>query len=289
MISVSASLPPELERHIFELTVLLHPVTGPKLILVAQRVYEWLLPFLYRQIDLIQETHVHTFLSAMASDRQSLLLGVHDMVFPNTPTTRQHRVALYTGLRFCRNLSGLALAAFASSEILDHQTLASINLRRFTASLYPYLRTGIDQGLLLSAFQHLTHLHCLMDTGDNTDALRRFIVQLPALTHLALTWFTEPGYAERLAGELPRLRVFILAVTAAEFRGISAESPVFDRATFPELRDQRIVVSVFRQWYEGSLSNASVTGEKNLWDLAEDFIEAKAAGSVPASELWARP
>ncbi|KAJ7840155.1 hypothetical protein B0H13DRAFT_2677051 [Mycena leptocephala] len=59
--SESSELPPELERHIFEICALSRPVMIPKLLLVARRVREWIEPLLYRTMIVVCETATPDF------------------------------------------------------------------------------------------------------------------------------------------------------------------------------------------------------------------------------------
>ncbi|KAF7311687.1 hypothetical protein MIND_00178500 [Mycena indigotica] len=291
----SQTFPPELEREIFDTAAILHQPTIPKLLRVAHRVYTWLVPVLYRQMNLQYDRQLQGFLG-VAQTCPALLQHVREIVLP-TGYPPETTAKVFDGLRFCHKLGGLAmLHSHLIREVVANGLALPPRLSTHLEDLFqqdtaehgapPQIQVGTHHLETLLAFRFVTHLDWFDDltaykSDDDEEHARQFIIQLPALTHLAVVPFSAENYVDDLAARLPRLHVLVIVWSLSGYLRRRSNDPVF-RIAF---RDSRVVCSVYDKWYEGMTNGYLPT----FWDLAEELVEGKANGTVSETEFWARP
>ncbi|KAJ6496078.1 hypothetical protein C8R45DRAFT_153526 [Mycena sanguinolenta] len=187
------SLPPELERVIFELVAWEEPSMIKTLILVAKRVCVWIEPELYR---------VLLFNSLESAER---LQKIIESKPPEFLQKHVHHLALSTigrsdvtrVLSICTNVQDLALWTGKTDTELLSELRNLTNLRHLSINLFDlfgghtkFQLPGPDE---LLPFAHITHL----DVFSSLPArLWPFFGMLPCLTHLSFSDTYVPGLVQ---------------------------------------------------------------------------------------------
>ncbi|KAF8171070.1 hypothetical protein K438DRAFT_2024164 [Mycena galopus ATCC 62051] len=180
----SPTLPPELEREIFELCALDLPVSIPKLMLIAKRVHEWVEPLLYHTIILGHDSPIHGFplftsevvSSAIRRKPPSFFHNaVRRLMVMNSDISDAEAI-----LALCATVEDLGLGYISEGCLL---LLESLPLRRLYTSTdwLPMPRT-------YPMFSSLTHLHVDVDDLDNIHSTYPAMAALPKLTHLSFVY-----------------------------------------------------------------------------------------------------
>ncbi|KAF7290206.1 hypothetical protein MIND_01334100 [Mycena indigotica] len=286
---------PLLSSPLMSTAAIFHVSTIPTLLLVAHRAYTWLVPILYRQMNLQYDRQLQGFLG-VAQTCPALLQHVREIVLP-TGYPPETTAKVFDGLRSCHKLGGLAmLHSHLIHEVVANGLALPPRLSTHLEGLFqqdtaehgapPQIQVGTHHLETLLAFRFVTHLDWFDDltaykSDDDEEHARQFIIQLPALTHLAVVPFSAENYVDNLAARLPRLRVLVIVWSLSGYLRRRSDDPVL-RIAF---RDSRVVCSVYDEWYEGMTSGYRST----FWDLAEELVRGKANSTVPENEFWARP
>ncbi|KAJ7615570.1 hypothetical protein FB45DRAFT_935992 [Roridomyces roridus] len=315
--SPSVSLPPELERLIFETTALRYPGRIPTLLLLAKRVHEWIEPLLYQVIPIIviderSETYRRMSGSRMlerlrAGDRPlqffssavrdveilnlELFLGGSENVWADDDLKRV--------LSACTNMrSLLVIGDLHSKPILS--SLADCRPTRV------FLISGLEEPIpdfKRPLFRNVTHLvigelsRVLRSPSDRPpeegyelerESQWSNILKLPALTHLAVIHPLVPSAGQRILAGAPNLRAFVIVLPD----NTHLPSPEQIRAlqeiqAFP-WDDDRVVVlpaaNDLTQGREGFSTKAWTPQVDELWAQVDEFIDDKRRGKIPACE-----
>ncbi|KAJ7055830.1 hypothetical protein C8F01DRAFT_447064 [Mycena amicta] len=271
-------LPPDLERKIFEITATLHPWTAPALLRVARRVFSWIEPLLYRNMDLEADFELHQFLRVASSKPALLTSGVRQVILPHTLLTRAAKKEIYAALRLCHNIERFAIGTqITSPDLLE--ILETLEVRRFAGTfraIFPVFNALNSTSYASIAFRFITHVEVFDDLtlAANAD-LREFVLSLPALTHLGMNYIQEPSMIDGFLSELPQLKIFAVLCDPQYDDEI-------DRQYFESvLHDPRIVMCKLKAWYD-----AILISEAHWWMGAEDFVERKLRGEIPANVFW---
>ncbi|KAJ7055779.1 hypothetical protein C8F01DRAFT_1157675 [Mycena amicta] len=285
-------LPLDLERDIFILAATIYPKTRPRLLLVARRVFEWIGPLRYKFFRIDENDWNHKIRSLKGSLEHTneafpiariLALGVrrlvvdggyHDDASADTLETWRTIISL------CTTTTHLAAVGPLVSPSLLPILQSMPNLRILGLYLH-HLFDGVSSiDLQHPALRNITHLD-IFDSLDDTDgdSMRKILsVQLPqlaALTHLSLLPPVSWSMVEELLRDCKQLRLLLLVsiLSSETGRAHAQQTPI---------RDGRLVMTKFRRWAEAA-------GDFDLppfWTQADEFVQNKRAGKVPATDFW---
>ncbi|KAK6984065.1 hypothetical protein R3P38DRAFT_3292939 [Favolaschia claudopus] len=264
------SLPPELEREIFETTAIRDPDCIPTLLLVCRRAKIWIQPLLYRVLSLSSpESEGGSTFSAFDSQSPSFLRNAV-----------RHISLFEVSIRSCEDLLKKCTGTIDLSldTELEFEFLISLNMTRLQrlAITAPSSASPINWSWASS----LTHLDVFQGSGfaglTSWDKWRG-IASLPSLTHLAVSPVLAELVLPRAIEELAHLRLLVVTnYPWGRDEGISfAEQKI-------TIRDVRIVVIVLATRYEEDWKKGAWGGD-DFWVRAERFVARKRAGEVEAS------
>ncbi|KAJ7748647.1 hypothetical protein B0H16DRAFT_1552751 [Mycena metata] len=248
----SPTLPPELEREIFEFCAHSWPMKIPDLMRVAHRVNQWFHALLYRTMALsIIRAKPPSFFSTAA---RHLFISAHLGL----------RKDVEIILAACGGLENLCVLYMHSTWI---PFIAAMALKHF----YGPCQTLLTRHLSDAVFLRLTHLE-MLDNIEATDTWILHIESLPALAHLAFIDLNDTALCIRLLETCKSLRVLVLHHRVAAGR---------DRTHPDEValeQDGRVVglatSNYIQDWYLGAR-----WGE-DYWHDAEVFVAKRRAGEI---------
>ncbi|KAJ7741788.1 hypothetical protein DFH07DRAFT_750830, partial [Mycena maculata] len=274
------TLPPELERTIFEVSALSRPTTIPNLMLVAQRVKIWVEPLLYHGILLSdQDPRVIGFpgftldivLRAIDEKPPGFLKYAVKHLFLDLyrGSGSGQRMAPYldTIFKACTGITSLVAWAGVNDNL---STLASLDsLHRLSIDMQEVFETNPQNCFAHPLFRNITHLEINGCPHDEFTG----IALIPHLTHFA---FSDVGLCAVLRPAFhscARLICIILVSEAAEARIDASMNSVQ-----PLLEDGRFVAisqgDFWEDWYRGAYM------ANDYWALADAFLAARRAGKV---------
>ncbi|KAJ6462931.1 hypothetical protein C8R45DRAFT_1220429 [Mycena sanguinolenta] len=264
--SASPSLPLELEREIFEICALSRPVSIPKLMLVAQRVKEWVEPLLYRTI-------------LLGVDIPGPPAFLHNAVRGLLTTSRDSARELEMILRLCTGVENLWIPNADETLML---LIESLPLKRLAAA-FEFMPPPTSQ-----MFARLTHLYLLVLLGEIVDSVRAFVVALPTLTHLSLPHLSFSfDVSENEEIVFPTIHRILESSPSMQVLVIFTDSMIsLENKVPPDVRrDVRFVVMLYRgfaaDWYAGILH------DKDFWRDAETFIAKRRTREIdPLKFSW---
>ncbi|TFK73050.1 hypothetical protein BDN72DRAFT_835377 [Pluteus cervinus] len=270
--------PPELEESIFSFALHADWQNSVKLILVAKRVYYWLLPQIY-EVVVFHSHRVENGRRPRCSSRNLVQYGKNAryIMFYNSqgPDRTGLHDTLTDCLSWCPNLIDVALWVKDElyEEVLVNQLLS---LRQMTHLSWDF--SAFQLGLAKfgykppRTFTNVTHLELI----GSYKVVNPYKVQeyFPSLTHIA---FTARGQTpiEALREVLNCFKDQIEVVIW--YLGDSDDHPmptVFPTSSWIRSDDPRIVVLDYGHdfvdtWYEGTRNGPS------LWKVAEDTVKAR--------------
>ncbi|KAJ7241585.1 hypothetical protein C8J57DRAFT_1368910 [Mycena rebaudengoi] len=268
------SIPLELEREIFEIAATHHPETMPTLLLVAQRVLQWIEPLLYRTLVVGGRTLVLGRITARRLDPANLL-----HLQPAKWKHVQHLLALDSHsdllpvLPLCVRFERLGLRSEDPSMLtaLEAMPLALQHLAFIKCSTLD----AIDPSRPL--YRTLTHLD--MFAGTEGRPLDFQFAQLPALAHLGM-------HGDRSAS-CPRLHVLVSKIWFwSSWNRMQAHQPIDVDLRFVMMFTQAGLHNSVQDWALGA------QGGKDFWARAELFIDKRRRGEIippppsPPSRFW---
>ncbi|KAF8193144.1 hypothetical protein K438DRAFT_1761854 [Mycena galopus ATCC 62051] len=179
------TLPRELEKIIFEIAALKHPLSMPSMVRVTQRVKIWIEPQLYKvlMIDIAPMRHTYTQCIVIRSLRTAQKLIASGS--RRAPMLREHTVALKI-LSLCRSTINLVIDnSHNGQEFLP--VFANIPLQRLAVGAWSLVMFHLT--FAHPAFAHITHLHvCGSDAHwIQNHYLWSSLAYPPRLTHLSFT------------------------------------------------------------------------------------------------------
>ncbi|KAJ7915063.1 hypothetical protein B0H13DRAFT_2001033 [Mycena leptocephala] len=272
-------LPPELERHIFELAALTDRKRIPSYLRVAHRVHLWIEPLLYDTVLLDHPTHPpntrrppdeRRLTPADTRDAAFLASHVHHLNLSGSIPHDQ----LHALLAACTGTGTLALWLPLPRPPNMLPLLLATPLKRLSADLAYLFGGALRVDLGHAAFAALTHLELLTAPFDDW-GLHAGLARAPALTHLA---FRDKFHPCVLRGAL------------AHCRGLRAVGVIWSaRRSAVDVRegevvDARLFMTICRDHVEEW--ETSVRGGWDIWARAEEFIAKKEAGEIKVSRLW---
>ncbi|KAJ6529829.1 hypothetical protein B0H19DRAFT_1274215 [Mycena capillaripes] len=264
------SLPPELEREIFETTAVMHPREIPTLLRVARRVLIWIEPLLYRVIRL---SKFNVDLMSLLKSKPAAFLqnAVRHLCFDSYGDAGQAKGIL----ELCTGVVDLALEMAPANPILL-PILATMSLRRLSTFLHDLFGDDINLGHPTFAF--LTHLDLLDDDDNHLALILPHIPSLPALTHLALDYKVPRNTVQTLLEKCPRLALLACLWHWHMVAGYHA-------AQTPHVYDVRFVIGRCRELYWADWEDCA-RGRTHLWSLGEDFVARKRSGDIEKTCYW---
>ncbi|KAJ7368668.1 hypothetical protein DFH08DRAFT_831941 [Mycena albidolilacea] len=173
--SFCPTFPPELEREIFEICALSQPILIPKLMLVVQRVKDWVEPLLYRTMamDYIPQDRgrpnysVDALLSAIRAKPPAFFpCAVRHLAFPfRVASSGETRSPAEIILGVCTGIENLSMLDIPEALI---PLVRSLPLKHLYAECGPLLSTLSTLPPTHTFFSRLTHLE--VDFGyDDSD------------------------------------------------------------------------------------------------------------------------
>ncbi|KAF7365694.1 hypothetical protein MVEN_00443100 [Mycena venus] len=284
-------LPLDLERDIFEMTAELYPGSIPNLLLVAQRVREWVERIKYKTIILSN--------SPSSSWTFSLFLKVvRSNIKPTSffrDSVRHLFVDLYPGpdrtelqeiLSVCGGILSFTVLDVAVAGPPIMPGLEARKLQRLALPRDPFSEVLNSPSAPHGMFACVTHLDIINPVHGVSDETIRTLLSnpasLPMLTHLALACMGETSaVAIALFARRDTLEVFI---------NMYATSALPAVAQLPSVDDVRFVcMGLDDEDYREDWINGT-KGEKDFWARADAFVAKKRRGEIkPVSRCWIEP
>ncbi|KAK7038501.1 hypothetical protein R3P38DRAFT_3262875 [Favolaschia claudopus] len=271
------SLPPELEREIFETASVRNPESIPALLLVCRRVNVWILPFLYRVFVMsarINQSALDPILHAFTSKPPEFLESAVRHIFLH----KFANIDKYRGL-LAKCTGAVNLSLDVDVELKSLLPLHMPRLQRLAITV-PSFRD--PDWSWTASFTSITHLDLFQGAdrgGTDTEKWQKWagLASLASLTHLALSPSIAEGILQRIMEEMPHILLLVVTCYAwGRDDGISfAENSL-------TVRDPRIVVIVIQAKYEEDW-RLGAWGRDDSWVRAEEFVARKRAGQVEAS------
>ncbi|KAJ7124126.1 hypothetical protein C8R43DRAFT_958810 [Mycena crocata] len=271
------TLPPELERRIFELATHLYPQEAPTLLRIARRVFHWIGPLLYNVVKLgpgrafpSLPTNLKSAYSLHNAVRHVMLADVH--AWRQTGTGTGPEIAARS-LRLFKGLEDFtALGAVRPINLLE--IFSGIQLRRLSMDLEGLFNfKAID--LTLPLFSTLTHLDVFDKDYPEDGRKWADLATLPNLTHLCFQDWVSGAMLRMILSTCARLHVFVNRWShrrAPAARSVAARPPVTD-PRFVML----FVGDYSAEWEIGA------RGGEDFWVRASRFLAQKRNGEVQAS------
>ncbi|KAJ7255579.1 hypothetical protein C8J57DRAFT_1655082 [Mycena rebaudengoi] len=257
------SIPPELEREIFEITATHHPETMPTLLLVAQRILQWIEPLLYRTLVVGRTTLVLGRIAARRLDPANLLhlQPAKWKHVQNLPAWDSHSDLLPI-LPLCGHVERLELygADPLMFTALEDMPLAVQHLSFINSSTLD----AIDPSRPL--FRTLIHLD--MFAGTERQPLNFKFAQFPALTHLSMHGDRRPPFFLALLASCPKPHVLVSNIWIwASWNRRQAHQPIDVGLRFVMMFTETSINHLVEEWTLGA------RGGKDFWAHAEHFID----------------
>ncbi|KAJ7659096.1 hypothetical protein DFH06DRAFT_1297288 [Mycena polygramma] len=281
--AIQPNLPPELERHIFELAALSRPVLIPSMMRVAWRVKQWTEPLLYRtlafgvKIDGLPIFRPEIF-TQIAGTKPHLLASVRNVMALWVPKTTKDII------RACPRIENLVLmsAHYRSSGHLPPPGFDKLSLKRLHCSLDALYDPSLLTTLAFAPLLHLTHLELFTDLYS--DSLPEDLTPwtmlgtLSSLTHLALNDHSH-------GNQLP-VCLHLLAICGCLSTLILLDPSHYEGYAELDLlcTDPRFVmmsrISWTNDWLQGILRGV------DYWARADLFIAKRLAGEIERSTFF---
>ncbi|KAF7296364.1 Zn(2)-C6 fungal-type domain-containing protein [Mycena chlorophos] len=281
---MSAKLPPELEREIFEWTAVLHPWTIPHLLLTARRVHIWTEPLAYHTIRVDRSKRFTSFVdNALKGWKPPEFFAKHVRyifvyVYVSIPSNLEDACR---AVSLCVNATRIA---GAGSLVGPHliPVIQPMRLERvalFLSHLLTYPDGAEKLPLELPCFQTVTHLDVFDTLPLENDEAKFYIeklVALPVLTHLSLNDVAPWEELKMLLAGCSCLKVLLIQWSGRD----EDEGKRQAAAAPPEFDDVRLVMTTFDIMEDAALDDS------HLWTSAEEFIEEKSNGRISARTFW---
>ncbi|KAJ7112708.1 hypothetical protein C8R44DRAFT_249942 [Mycena epipterygia] len=212
--STTVTLPPDLERCIFEIAGLLRPRAIPTLMRVAWRVRYWVEPLLYRTLlirhyyrqgDCFPCCSVETFMEIASTERVSFLRGA----VRNLMVCMQFADKTHVILSTCLSVENLSIVLFDNGSLLQPSPPALNNLplkHLYCQDLGEFVALTSFQPFRHPSYHQITHLELSEGLRENWTRL----VELPQLTHLSLHLIADLPFCRPILDMLQSLRVLVL-------------------------------------------------------------------------------
>lgn len=275
MSEITARLPVEIERPIFECAAWQDRQAAYDLQLVAHRVQSWIEPILYSVVTLLEaDTHTkRTGASSLNLFVRAFQLKTPEFFSCNVrhlclnPMTSFEEEQALTILRTCVNVENLSYGG----SIYTWETVISIlnspRLRRLSAELPKPAPTIQEFEKLAPLMSKITHLDVLSVWPHPS-----VLALVPNLTHLAL------DFGERHEDNIPLLealcnRETVRVVTFIVHTQSEVDSGIVEG--FSALEEVRFIPLLFEPDLVEADWMASATGGKDMWWRAEETLKRR--------------
>ncbi|KAJ7612629.1 hypothetical protein FB45DRAFT_939432, partial [Roridomyces roridus] len=277
-----ASLPPELEKSIFELTAYSEPKFVPTLKLVAWRVNEWVNKYLYRILMLRgRETYNYDGWEDYPCDDDALFTRLKSIPPSVLRDSVRHLYLEVMPIDMCRYLLSTCTAVEdlwinqSDSSLLD--LVAALPLRRLHCHLgCLFTQAQLDFGHPL--FSNLTHIEWFFGFPGNQEfnpSSWTGLASIPHLTHLS---FTEPVFlplVPSLLQDCKLLRVLVFILDSDWMDANEASAMLSSTTPGPHFRFVLMECAAFgKDWRSGAL------GRGDYWDRAEAFVAKRMSNEI---------
>ncbi|KAJ7144498.1 hypothetical protein C8R44DRAFT_760013 [Mycena epipterygia] len=271
------TLPIELERHIFEIAILIHPWSAAVLILVARRVQIWIEPLLYKVLRICPTPRKHMEIQIPVERICGLIKSkpasfFHDHVRHISLYGENHIDDIIPLFAVCDAVLDISLSIASGASILL-PSLGALPLQRLTANLtflFPG-PSGPDFGHPI--FTNITHLALYGHPGHGWDTWSG-LAQIPGLTHLS---FHNYGIDLPIChGAL--LHCKALEVLANVFPSKDYLNPFPDYVTVTA--DPRFVVLVVPDFIMIGDWEVGAWGGADCWVRASELVRKRRSGQV---------
>ncbi|KAJ7628260.1 hypothetical protein DFH06DRAFT_1226633 [Mycena polygramma] len=265
------SLPPELEREIFETAALRHPDLILTLLLVCHRVHLWVEPLLYR---ILSFRNAGVLLAAQNKSAQFLQNAVRHLFF-DTSNSSEGKEKDLDMLRKCTGATNIYINGPSDPRLISILDKMRLQKLSFFFGNNPDRPLSTLQSPLFRSVTHL-ELYCQADAHDLLPLVWQewsHIASLPAVSHLCLSSRFHNDVLPHVLAECPRISIVIAA-----FWFPSEEPDAVELAGSATIRDDRGVVMVIpdyqTDWEIGARGGA------DFWARAEEFISRKHRGEI---------
>ncbi|KAF7337728.1 hypothetical protein MSAN_02246400 [Mycena sanguinolenta] len=260
----SSSLPPELQREIFEIAVWLNHADAAvklNLSLVASHVHVWVDQVFYQLVSIWDDASADKFIKLVVKSKPADFFAV----VVKTLIMFGVRASSHATARILRMCSGIQSLFLWTPDIPGPHITSSVRqfpLQRLALTFRNVVSilTGPTPPTWLASVTHLRTTITSVDQISDLNHLHR----LPCLTHVALAGLTVgPLHIETVCSSCPNLRVLVLLLRP------TARLPVLAAAmleSYPS--DPRVIISPgrFKDWEYAHF------GLPDMWTHAEDFL-----------------
>ncbi|KAJ6550966.1 hypothetical protein DFH09DRAFT_1168002 [Mycena vulgaris] len=271
------TLPPELERAIFEICALSRPLSIPTLMLVAWRVKLWVEPFLYRiflssGVELIQglpRFDDETLIPLLPSKPTSFFKdSVRHLLMCGTEEHLENSI-----LSACSKVENLWIVSDADRTGNLYHLIRNLPLKRLHCSIAD-LFSSTQPDFTLPLFSKITHLE-LIDYPAVVDLkMWSGIAFIPNLTHLSFNSRNFIPLSLGLLDTCKALRVLVFLTPTLR----SGETVANHQDGEKLVRDTRFVVMRCREYAKDWQTGAHIGLDH--WTRAEDFIAKRRSGEI---------
>ncbi|KAJ7176984.1 hypothetical protein C8R46DRAFT_1077941 [Mycena filopes] len=275
--SVTPILPPELERHIFEVCASSQLSVIPGLMLVAWRVKDWLEPLLYRTIIVCQIPRDRYHYPCFTPEAVANLLlrkpadflrdSVRNLMLDGTGQDVAESI-----LAVCTRVENLW--APRGSQVLRPTSLFPFK-HLYTNSWALFPPTVSPQDPLFAQLTHLEMTELIFNLHRSVEMVSTLVL-LPQLTHLAFNDEDVIPSCPRLLEECASLSVLV-SLNGSQLYAGSLFQEYEERLS----KDVRFVL-VHSWWFEDW--QLGVHSGLDYWGRAEDFIAKRRSGEIPATQ-----
>ncbi|KAJ7165494.1 hypothetical protein C8R43DRAFT_1232571 [Mycena crocata] len=252
-------LPLELERYIFEILARSHPVSIPKLMLVAARVKEWLEPLFSDTFQLLAAKPASLHRDSV---RNVILQEIYDS-------------DLETLLTVFAGIVNINFHDRLGAE--NHRSLGTLPLRFLHLASRDFVEMTKIDPLQYSCFANTTHLELFLadqQLGPEEEIVAcTALAALPRLTHLSLEIQSPTPLWARLLEMCKGLHALLL------LHFIPKKNIVIDIA------DPRFVAIPPMDDYAADWQMGVLTG-MGYWARADDFIAKRISGELPRTAFF---
>ncbi|KAJ7032266.1 hypothetical protein C8F04DRAFT_1107766 [Mycena alexandri] len=277
-------LPPELEREIFERAACMCPGDIPSLLLVSQRVNEWIAPIRYRTVTSDGAHSTFPFRALQRAIQSNLrplcffrahvrhLTVPYSFLRDETSETVEQIISACSGIQYFVFIHQLSPSLVPA--------LANLRPHRLYTYLDPQLFAYLDPQLFVEAplyrpmFTFVTHLALWHVTSSMSDTSRwlSFLAFVPSLTHLLIHDAFEAVPHILAASEgLKVLIDYDYLPYTPELDNAGSD----DRFVFMKIR------TFVEDWVRGT------RGEMDYWARADMFVAKKRRGEIqPKTRCW---
>ncbi|KAF8199370.1 hypothetical protein K438DRAFT_2016119 [Mycena galopus ATCC 62051] len=260
------TLPAELERHIFEIAVTLHPGTMPVLMRVAQRVKEWIEPLLYRVIATYASSPLHVVMDSISP--AVFRNHVRHLQFAGSYPAK----VLTKILTLCVQTTNIDLYAthIVDGEEMVLACLARLPLQRISFNTTQLFPDPARRDFTHPLFARVTHLDICDLNIENWTAWSG-LAQIPHLTHLAFHEnFAHPPANRVYRGALDHCPALEVLAISSYSRTLLSNWDF----TRQECRDDpRFVMILVRDtmadWVKGA------QGYEHFWTAADEAVRLR--------------